>query len=97
LSKYGVVIEMDIATLLGLAFGITVVSLAILTGSNFSIFMNLPGFLIVVGGTFAATMIKFPLSGVFISMPIGLKAAFMNESEKPRDYHYARRETRQKG
>jgi chemotaxis protein MotA len=31
-------------------------------------------------------MIKFPLSGVFISMPIGLKAAFMNESEKPRDY-----------
>ncbi len=77
---------MDIGTLLGLIFGVTVVSLAILTGSNFSIFLNTPGFLIVVGGTFAATMIKFPLSGVFISMPIGLKAAFMNDREKPRDY-----------
>ena len=77
---------MDIATLLGLTFGITVVSLAILTGSDFTIFLNLPGFLIVVGGTFAATMIKFPLSGVFISMPVGLRAAFMNDREKPRDY-----------
>ena len=77
---------MDIATLLGLVFGITVVSLAILTGSDFTIFLNMPGALIVVGGTFAATMIKFPLSGVFISMPVGLKAAFMNDREKPRDY-----------
>ncbi len=77
---------MDIATLLGLVFGVTVVSLAILTGSDFTIFLNLPGFLIVIGGTFAATMIKFPLSGVFISMPVGLKAAFMNDREKPRDY-----------
>ncbi len=77
---------MDIATLLGLIFGVTVVSLAIATGSDFNIFLNLPGFLIVVGGTFAATMIKFPLSGVFISMPIGIKAAFTNEKEKPRDF-----------
>jgi chemotaxis protein MotA len=77
---------MDIGTIIGLLFGVTVVSLAILTGSDFTIFLNMPGFLIVVGGTFAATMIKFPLSGVFISMPVGLKAAFMNEKEKPRDY-----------
>ncbi len=76
----------DIATLLGLAFGVGVVSLAIWTGSDFTIFLNLPGFLIVVGGTFAATMIKFPLSGFFVSMPIGFKAAFTNEKEKPRDY-----------
>jgi chemotaxis protein MotA len=77
---------MDIGTTLGLFFGITVVSLAIATGSNFSIFLNLPGFLIVVGGTFAAIMIKFPLSGVFVSLPVGLKAAFMNDKERSVDY-----------
>lgn len=58
---------MDIATLLGLFIGVTVVTLAIMTGSDLSIFLNLPGFLIVCGGTFAATLIKFPLSGVFIA------------------------------
>ena len=77
---------MDIATIAGLIVGLTVVSLAILTGSDFSIFVNTPGLLIVFGGTFAATMIKFPLSGVFISLPVGFKAAFMNDREQPRDY-----------
>lgn len=77
---------MDFATLAGLTIGITVVSLAILTGSDFTIFVNLPGLLIVFGGTFAATMIKFPLAGFFISMPVGFKAAFTNEKDSPRDY-----------
>ena len=70
---------MDFATLSGLIIGVTVVTLAIMTGSDLNIFLNLPGFLIVVGGTFAATMIKFPLSGVFISFPVGIMAAFTNE------------------
>ena len=77
---------MDFATLSGLIIGVTVVTLAIMTGSDLNIFLNLPGFLIVFGGTFAATMIKFPLSGVFISLPVGIKAAFTNERDKPRDY-----------
>ena len=78
--------HVDFATLAGLAVGITVVTLAIATGSDFSIFLNMPGFLIVVGGTFAATMIKFPMSGFFISMPVGMKAAFTNDGDQPRDY-----------
>lgn len=77
---------MDYATLAGLTIGMVVVTLAILTGSDITIFLNLPGILIVLGGTFAATMIKFPLSGVFISMPVGFKAAFTNEKERPRDF-----------
>ncbi len=77
---------MDFATIAGLIIGITVVTLAILTGSDITIFLNLPGILIVLGGTFAATMIKFPLSGVFISMPVGFKAAFTNEKERPPDF-----------
>ena len=74
---------MDIATLLGLVIGITVVGLAIMTGSGFGIFLNLPGFLIVLGGTFAATLIKFPISGVFVAFFVGVRAAFVNERESP--------------
>ena len=75
----------DFATISGLLFGITIVTLAIASGSDFSIFINLPGFAIVVGGTFAATMVKFPISGVFVSMPIGLKAAFSNDNQRSAD------------
>lgn len=74
---------MDIATLLGLVIGVTVVGLAIMTGSGFTIFLNLPGFLIVLGGTFAATLIKFPISGVFVAFFVGIRAAFVNEKESP--------------
>ncbi|MBF0248899.1 MAG: motility protein A, partial [Alphaproteobacteria bacterium] len=52
---------MDIATLIGLVVGIGVVVGAILIGSGLDLFLNLPGFLIVVGGTLAATFVKFPL------------------------------------
>jgi chemotaxis protein MotA len=78
--------QFDFATIAGLIIGLTVVGLAILTGSDFTIFFNLPGLLIVMGGTFAATLIKFPLSGIFVSIPIGLRAAFTVQKEKPRDY-----------
>ena len=79
-------LNIDFATLAGLIIGITVVTLAILTGSNIIIFFNIPGILIVFGGTFAATLIKFPLRGVFVAVPVGFKAAFTNEKERPRDY-----------
>ena len=74
---------LDIATLLGLFIGVSVVTLAIMTGSSLWIFLNLPGFLIVLGGTFAATLIKFPISGVFVAFFVGIKAAFVNEHESP--------------
>ena len=76
---------MDITTVLGLIIGVVVVTLAILTGSDLWIFLNLPGFLIVVGGTFAATLIKFPLSGMFIAFTVGIKAAFVSEHDNPRE------------
>ena len=76
---------MDIATLLGLIFGIVVVGYAVLSGSDLWLFLNLPGFLIVVGGTFAATLIKFPLSNVFTALKTGTKAAFISDKESPRE------------
>ena len=72
---------MDITTLVGLFIGITVVLLAVMTGSNLFIFFNIPGLLIVLGGTFAATLIKFPMKIVFSAFATGVKAAFVNEKE----------------
>ena len=63
---------MDIATLLGLVIGISVVGMAVLTGSELWIFLNVPGFLIVIGGTFAATLIKFPITTVFSAFKLGV-------------------------
>lgn len=78
--------KIDFATLAGLMFGVGIVGLAIASGSNFYIFLNLPGFMIVAGGTIAATMIKYPITGVFISMPLGFKAAFTNDNSRSLDY-----------
>jgi len=75
----------DITTILGLIIGITVVTLAIMTGSDLSIFVNWPSVLIVVGGTMAATLIKFPLGSVFVAFTVGMRAAFVNEIDNPRE------------
>ncbi|MBF0250482.1 MAG: MotA/TolQ/ExbB proton channel family protein [Alphaproteobacteria bacterium] len=76
---------MDIATLIGLVVGIGVVVGAILIGSGLDLFLNLPGFLIVVGGTLAATFVKFPLQNVFRAFKIGASSALRNVYEDPRD------------
>jgi len=75
----------DITTIVGLITGIVVVTLAIMTGSDLTIFLNLPGFLIVIGGTFAATLIKFPLYNVLVACTVGIRAAFVNEIDEPRE------------
>ena len=76
---------MDFATLAGLVSGIVIITLAVATGSNFSVFINLPGFLIVLGGTAAAVLIKFPLKTCLESFIEGLKTAFVDRSERPLD------------
>lgn len=52
---------MDFATFIGLIIGIGVMSGAIIIGPSAGLFFNLPGALIVLGGTFAAVMMKFSL------------------------------------
>lgn len=78
--------RIDIATIAGMLVGVSVVGLAIWSGSEIDIFINVPSILIVFGGTFAAILVKFPLEGVFVALPLGLKAAFMNDKTEPRDY-----------
>lgn len=49
---------MDLATLGGLVFGIIVILMAILVGGDLGIFFNIPGLLVVLGGTIAANRLQ---------------------------------------
>lgn len=76
---------MDFATLIGLISGISVITLSVASASNFLVFFNIPGFLIVLGGTTAAILIKFPLRICFHSVIAGFKTTFFDRSERPEE------------
>jgi len=76
---------MDFATLAGLISGISIITYAVSSGSDFYIFINLPGFFIVAGGTAAAVLIKFPLKICIQSFVAGIKTAFIDRSERPEE------------
>ncbi len=65
---------MDIATIIGLVGGTILVVLAIATGGDVVIFINIPGLLIVVGGTVATCFIKFTMADVINSVSVAMKA-----------------------
>ena len=52
---------MDILTLVGLVAGVLIVVLAMLANASILTFFNLPGLAIVLGGTFAVTLIKLQI------------------------------------
>jgi len=72
---------MDLATILGLVAGSTVILLAILVGGSASTFVNIPSILIVIGGMSAATLTRFPLSEVINALKLGTSNAFQQSSE----------------
>lgn len=74
---------MDILTLVGLLAGIVIVILAMLENASFLTFVNLPGLVIVVGGTFAVTLIKFRLSSVNSAFRLAMSSAFTDRVERP--------------
>ncbi len=65
---------MDIATIIGLVGGSVLVVTAVLVGGDLNIFINIPGFLIVVGGTVASCFIKFSMKDVINSIRVAMKA-----------------------
>jgi len=65
---------MDLATVIGLIGGTALVLASILLGGSPLIFFNVPGILIVVGGTFATCFIKFSLKDVINSIKVVMKA-----------------------
>ena len=56
---------MDIATLLGIIVGFGLVIAAIFMGGGASWFLNAPSAMIVLGGTFGAVLINYPMSDMF--------------------------------
>jgi chemotaxis protein MotA len=66
----------DIATLIGLLGGFGIIIGAIATGGDMGLFMNVPGLLIVIGGTFMVTLMQVSLADFLGSFSIGMKAFF---------------------
>ena len=65
---------MDIATVIGLFGGTILIVSAIVLGGSAIIFLNIPGVLIVVGGTLAACFIKFSMAEVINSLKVAMNA-----------------------
>src|SRR5256714_12144226 len=67
---------MDIATGLGLVAGAVVLCSLILMGGDLRMFVDLHAAIVIFGGSFAATLIRFPLSSMFHGLPLGARFAF---------------------
>jgi hypothetical protein len=75
---------MDITTLLGLVVGGIVLSTLILMGGDFRMFYDIHAVIIIFGGSFAATLIRFPLSAI-LRHAAGCKFAFTMSRLSARD------------
>jgi chemotaxis protein MotA len=67
---------MDIATGVGLIAGMLVVVTLILMGGDLRMFYDVHAIIIIFGGSFAATLIRFPLASILHGLPLGAKFAF---------------------
>lgn len=74
---------MDISTLIGLISAVIIVVAAILSGSEIWDFVNGPGIAIVVFGTMAVTLIKFPLSSIVEAFRLAFRTTFLDQTLRP--------------
>ena len=72
---------MDLATLIGLVAGFGVMIGAIFLGGSAGMFINTPSLVVVLGGTFAAVMMKFSMSQFIGAVKVALNV-FMHKEEK---------------
>ena len=75
---------MDIAYLTGIVAGLGLIMSAILMGGDFSLFVNIPGIMIVVGGTLSATLLTFPLNDVLSAFKAAV-FVFSSKQDNPND------------
>ena len=64
---------MDIATIIGLGAGSVLITAAIILGGSALIFINIPSLLIVLGGTIAATLIKYSIADLVNTVSVVTK------------------------
>ena len=67
---------MDITTGLGLLAGASVVVTIMLMGGDLKMFFSDHAIIVIFGGSFAATLIRFPLGSIIHGLPLGAKFAF---------------------
>ena len=67
---------MDIATVAGIVSAFGLVVTAMLMGGGLGLFINIPSFMIVVGGTLGATLINYPLQDVLRVVSVVKNAFF---------------------
>ncbi|MGF1545666.1 MAG: motility protein A [Parvularculaceae bacterium] len=75
--------RMDFGTVGGMLAGLCVVGLAIVMGGAVAVFFNMPSFLIVVGGTLSATILRFPIDEAFGAFGVGARTAFFDQRRSP--------------
>ncbi len=67
---------MDIASIVGFVLAYIILAVAISMGGPFGIFVNYPSLLVVIGGTFAVTLMRVTMGNFLGSFKIGLKGFF---------------------
>jgi len=72
---------MDISTILGITFGFGLVISAMSMGGGLAWFINAPSAMIVMGGTFGAVLINYPLSDVLGVVGVARKVVFQKEQK----------------
>ncbi|MCP5018501.1 MAG: flagellar motor protein PomA [Ketobacter sp.] len=75
---------MDLATLIGLLGALVIVVMAMVTGGDVMIFLNVPSILIVVGGTIFAVMAKYSL-GQFLGAMKVMNKSFKSKLSSPEE------------
>jgi chemotaxis protein MotA len=76
---------MDIATAAGLVVGAIVIITLILMGGDLRMFYDIHAIIIIFGGSFAATLIRFPLAAMLHGLPLGMRFAFTLRSVGARE------------
>jgi chemotaxis protein MotA len=76
---------MDIATGLGLLAGGAVIVTLILMGGDLRMFYDVHAIIIIFGGSFSATLIRFPLNAMMHGLPLGARFAFTMSNTTPRE------------
>lgn len=76
---------MSFSTLIGLLAGVIIVLTAMAMGSSILMFVNIPGMMIVIGGTVAATMIRYSMADSFKA--IGMSFSVLKVDSEVKDFN----------
>ncbi len=75
---------MDLASIIGVVSGMGFILGTILMGGSIMMFVNIPSILVVMGGTFAASMVAYPLPDFLSMFKTGMKV-FMFKIQPPEE------------